>query len=119
MSTSSPPIQPPPPKPTGAPGAPDQSVSSSHGLGSSTLKVAVDEAPLSSPIRSMSNGPDGAVWGTRIGPAAHRLPYSSACSVVGSVVGPIEAWMCSLGAKPRALNWMGTPGGPAHGLSSI
>src|SRR5437763_4672857 len=118
MLTGSPPIHPPPPKPTGAPGAPNQEVSSSHGLGSNTLNSALDVALLSSPTRFSANVPVDAVCGMCIGPAPQRFPHSSACKPVGSTAPPTETWMCSFGANPRALNCTGTPGGPAHGLNS-
>src|SRR2546421_5890455 len=88
MVTRSLAIQPPPPKPTGAPGAPDHAVSSSHGFGSSTLNSGLAVAPLSSPTRVSAMAPVDAFWGTRTGPAPHRLPYPSACSGVGSAVPP-------------------------------
>src|ERR1700716_3357536 len=116
--TRSPAIQPPPPKPTGAPGAPDQDVSSSQGFGSSTLNSGLAFAPLSAPTRLSSTAPDAAFWGMCTGPAPHKLPYSSAFKMVGSAVPPIDTWTCSLGPDPRALTCTETPGGPAHGLNS-
>ena len=45
-------------------------------------------APLSSPTRVSAMAPVDAFWGTRTGPAPHRLPYPSACSGAGSAVPP-------------------------------